>query len=51
MNDSEVTISREKHLEMLRGFTFGMDVISGKNFDLAKDFKVAGKTTTVLTLK
>ena len=51
MNENESTISREKHLEMLRGFTFGMDVISGKNVDLANDFKVPGKTTMVLTLK
>lgn len=51
MNDSEVSISRQKHIEMLRGFTFGMDVVSGKNFNLDKDFKVPGKTTTVLTLK
>lgn len=51
MNDSEVTISREKHIEMLRGFTFGMGVISGKNYDLTKDFSVPGKTTTVITLK
>lgn len=51
MNDSEVTISREKHIEMLRGFTFGMDVVTGNTVDLANDFKVSGKTTTVLTLK
>lgn len=51
MNENESTISREKHLEMLRGFTFGMDVISGKNVDLTNNFKVPGKTTMVLTLK
>ncbi|HEY9116912.1 MAG TPA: cyclomaltodextrinase C-terminal domain-containing protein, partial [Roseivirga sp.] len=51
MNDTEIKVSRQKHIEMLRGYTFGMDVVTGKNFALDKDFSVPGKTTTVLSLK
>lgn len=51
MNDTEATISRKKHLEMLRGYTFGLDVITGKSTNVGQDFKVPARTTTILTLK
>lgn len=51
MNDSEATISREKHIEMLRGYTFGMGVISGKNYNVTQDFTVPARSTTIITLK
>lgn len=51
MNEEAMTISREKHIEMLRGFTEGSDVLEGKVYDLSKDFEVPAKTTTVLQLK
>ncbi len=51
MNDSEASISKQKHIEMLRGYTFGVDVMSGKNINLNGDFRVPAKTTTVLTIK
>ena len=51
MNDEPVSISREKHIQMLRGFSSGTEVIDGKFYDVSKDFEVPDKTTTVLQLK
>ncbi|WP_420386616.1 glycoside hydrolase family 13 protein [Roseivirga sp.] len=51
MNNTEVTISRQKHIEMLRGYTFGMDVMTGKNYNVTKDFTVPARTTTIINLK
>lgn len=50
MNDKPVSISRDKHIQMLRGFSSGTEVINGTSFDISKDFEVPGKTTTVLQL-
>ncbi|OEK00883.1 glycosyl hydrolase [Roseivirga sp. 4D4] len=51
MNDTPITISRQKHIEMLRGYSEGHNAITDEKVDISKDFTVAGKTTTVLTLK
>jgi len=51
MNNAEATISREKHIEMLRGYTFGMGVMSGKNFNVTQDFTVPARSTTIISLK
>jgi len=51
MNEDPITISRQKHIEMLRGYSEGYNVITDEKVDISKDFTVAGKTTTVLTLK
>ncbi len=51
MNDSPITISHQKHIEMLRGYSEGHNAITDEKVDISKDFTVAGKTTTVLTLK
>ena len=48
MNEEPMTISRNKHLEMLRGATNGTDVITNRSFDLMKDFEVQAKSTTVI---
>lgn len=51
MNNAEATISREKHIEMLRGYTFGMGVVSGKSYNVSQDFTVPARSTTIITLK
>ena len=50
-NDKSAEINREKHIEMLRGFSEGYDVMRDKSVDVSKDFKVPGKTTTIIELK
>lgn len=50
-NDMEVSISRNKHLEMLRGFSSATNVVTGGSIDISSDFTVPGKTTTILELK
>ena len=51
MNNEPRTISRQKHIEMLRGITSGKNVVTNETIDLSGDFEVAGMTTTVLELK
>ncbi len=51
MNDGPITVSRQKHIEMLRGYSQAHNVITDEKVDIRKDFSVAGKSTTVLTLK
>lgn len=51
MNDKPMPISRAKHIEMLRGFSNGVDVMSGASYDLTKDFQVPGRKTTVIQLR
>lgn len=51
MNDHPVSVSRTKHIEMLRGYSQGNNVITGEKVDISDDFSVAGKSTTVLNLK
>jgi glycosidase len=51
MNDSPATISRSKHIELLRGTSEGFDVMTEQTIDISVDFEVPGKTTTVLELK
>ncbi|MFY0592037.1 glycoside hydrolase family 13 protein [Roseivirga sp.] len=51
MNDEPMTISRTKHIEMLRGFSNATDVMNGTAFDISKDFQVPAKRTTVLRFK
>jgi glycosidase len=51
MSEAPKTISREKHIELLRGTTTGLDVLSGQTLDISADFEIPGKTTTVLELK
>ncbi len=51
MNDEPVTISRDKHIQLLRGFTKGQSITENRSYDVSKDFEVPGKTTTVLELK
>ncbi len=51
MNEEEATISRSRHIEMLRGYSKGFNVVTDQTHDLSEDFKVPGKTTTILELK
>ncbi len=51
MNDSPITVSRQKHIEMLRGYSQALNVITDESVDISRDFSVAGKSTTVLRLK
>ncbi|MFZ9046080.1 MAG: glycoside hydrolase family 13 protein [Cyclobacteriaceae bacterium] len=51
MNDEPAKVSREKHIELLRGCTEGFDVMSEQTLDISVDFEVPAKTTTVLELK
>lgn len=51
MNDKPMTISRNKHIEMLRGFSNATNVMDGTFVDLTKDFQVGGKQTTVLQFR
>lgn len=51
MNEEPATISRAKHIELLRGYTSAKSVVDGKQFDLTKDFKVPGKSTIILQIK
>ena len=48
MNDEPKTISRSKHIEMLRGFVSGESVVDGMKIDLTKDFQVPAKTTKIV---
>lgn len=50
-NEGEATISRARHIELLRGFSTAKDVITGQSMDISKDFKVPGKTTSIFELK
>lgn len=51
MNEEAATVSRQKHIEMLRGFNNGTNVITDETVDLSKDFSVPAKTTMVISLK
>lgn len=51
MNETEVTISREKHIQMLRGFSNADEVFSGRSVSLEEDFKVPAKTTSIFQLR
>ena len=51
MNDEPITLSRQKHIEMLRGYSAAENVITGEKVDISEDFIVTGKTTTVFSLK
>lgn len=51
MNDEATTISRDKHIELLRGFKIGENVADDSTTDLTQDFLVPAKTTTILQLK
>ena len=50
MNDEPITISRDKHIEMLRGLKNGKNIINNSTVDVSNDFSVPGKTTTILQL-
>lgn len=50
-NEKSAEISREKHIEILRDYDEGFDVMHDKTIDVSKDFKVPGKTTTIIELK
>jgi len=50
-NEGEATISRAKHIEMLRGHSSAKDVITGQTINISGDFKVPGKTTSIFELK
>ena len=51
MNDQPVTISREKHIEMLRGFSSAISIVDDQEIDISKDFQVGPKTTRILEFK
>ena len=46
----EATISRSKHIELLRGFSSAKDVMTGQTLDISADFKVPAKTTNIYVL-
>jgi glycosidase len=51
MNDEPVSISRDKHIELLRGSMEALNVITKEEVDISANFDVPGKTTTVLEIK
>lgn len=50
-NDSEVTISCEKHIQMLRGYAKAVNVVTDEAINISGDFTVPGKTTSVFELR
>ncbi len=51
MNDEPITISRSKHIELLRGYSSGVNILDGSTIDMIKDFEAPAKATTILELK
>ena len=51
MNDEPITISRSKHIELLRGYSSGVNILDGSTIDMTKDFEAPAKATTILELK
>ena len=50
MKNEAVTISRAKHIEMLRGYSSGTNIIDSSTINISKDFMVPAKATTILQL-
>ena len=51
MNDEVVTISKEKHIQMLRGHKSAINVLTGAITSLANGIEVKGKTTSIFHIK
>ncbi len=51
MNDKPVTISRDKHIQMLRGYSKAVNIVTDEAMSIAGDFTVPGKTTSVFELR
>jgi glycosidase len=50
-NDSTVKLQLERYSEMIKGFTGGKDVISGKDFSFSGDLRVPAKSPLILELR
>lgn len=50
-NEEPVSLNRSRFAEILDDFKIGIDVISGKEIDVSKDFKVDGKTAGIWELQ
>lgn len=51
MNDKPMTISRQKHIEMLRGFSSAKTVLDGNTVDISTDFQAPAKRTTIYVVE
>lgn len=51
MNDKAVSVSREKHIELLHGFSKGKSITENTVYDVSKNFEVPAKSTIILELK
>ncbi len=51
MNEEETTISRAKHIEMLRGYSNATNIANNSTIDVSGDFTVPAKATTILQLQ
>jgi hypothetical protein len=49
-NEDAVTLDANRYKEVLKKFSTGVDVISGEETDITKDFGVGSKTTAVWEL-
>ena len=51
LNDEEVVISREKHIEMLRNYKKAFNVVTDEIIDISHDFTAPAETTSVFELR
>ena len=51
LHKKAATISRKKHIEMLRGFTKAFNIVTGQTISINEDFIVPGETTSIFELK
>ena len=49
--EAAATISRQKHIEMLRPYAQGHNPLTGETINISEDFDVPAKTATILELK
>ncbi|GAB5525167.1 MAG: glycoside hydrolase family 13 protein [Roseivirga sp.] len=51
MNDKPVTISHKKHIQMLRGYSKAVNIVTDEAMSITGDFTVPGKTTSIFEMR